>query len=337
MRQEVYMSKYIVRLSGVLVVTALLLTGCFEAHGSFDLEERSGNAGERVAVRGKPVVVPEGRIHYGDVVVVDGKADIQGEVLGNVVVIAGDLRVGPKATIAEDLVSLGNRTSEVAPEAQVQGERVFVHWSGVQWFVDTTLFAATHPMLVVVTGGVALLVVCLLGWLLVIRRYDPERFHYTVDEHPVRAGLLGLLTVVALHVLIVLAFFSRWGVGLVPVLGLLILALTVLGWVVVGGHVGRWLAQRYQWQIGPFLYGLIGVGIIMVAFSLPVVGQLATLLASWIGIGALLSPSKLPKGGLPQSPSTPTPAPSRSAPTEAESLAPLKPGSNAPAHSLSAG
>lgn len=309
------------RFVAILSVSAMMLAGCFEMHSSFDLEEQSGHEGARVAVRGKPVVIPAGKIHYGDVVVVDGKADIQGEVRGSVVVIAGDLRVGPKANISGDLVGVGNQKSEVATEARVQGERVFVHWSGVQWFVDTTLFAMEHPLLVTVTACVAFLVLCLLAWLLVIRPYDPERFHYTVAAHPVRAGLLGLLTVTALHVLIVLAFFSRWGVGLIPVLGLLLVVLTVLGWVVIGGHVGRWLARKYNWKISPFLYGLIGVCIVMVTFSLPVVGQLATLLASWIGIGALLAPKQIPSAYPPPEPprTNPEPVPHSEAKTGAKS------------------
>ncbi len=291
----------------LLGMAALLLAGCVEVDSSFDLEEQSAHEGARVAVRGKPVVVPEGKIHYGDVVVVDGKADIQGEVRGSVVVIAGDLKVGPKANISEDLVGVGNEKSTVASSARVQGERVNVHWAGVQYLVDTSLFAMEHPVLVASTACVAFLLVCLLGWLLVIRPYDTERFHYSVSEHPIRAGLLGMLAVTILHVLIVLAFFSRWGVGLVPVLGLLLLVLTVLGWVVIGGHVGRLLARKYNWKISPFLYGLIGFCIVMVTFSLPIVGQLATLFASWIGIGALLSPSKLPAGGLPPEPTAPAP------------------------------
>jgi len=299
------------KLAAVLGLSAMMVTGCFEMHGSLDLEEQSGHEGARVAIRGKPVVIPAGKIHYGDVVVVDGKAHVEGEVRGSVVVIAGDLHVGPKANIAEDLVSVGNRRSEVADQARVQGERVFVNWSGVQWFVDTTLFAMEHPLLVTVTASVAFGVVCLVAWLLVIRQYDSERFHYSVADHPLRAGLAGLLIMVALHVLIVLAFVSRWGVGLVPVLGLVLVALTVLGWVVVGGHIGRWLARKYKWKVSPFLYGLIGFCIVMVTFSLPIVGQLATLFASWIGIGALLAPSNLPEGGLPQSTATEEPEPKR--------------------------
>lgn len=261
--------------------------------------------------------------------VVDGKADVQGEVRGSVVVIAGELRVGPKAHIAEDLVGIGNRKSDVATESRVQGERVFVHWAGVQWFVDTTLFAMEHPVLVTVTAGVAFLVLCLLGWLLVIRPYEAERFHYTVAAHPVRAGLLGMMIIAAVHVLIVLAFFSRWGVGLVPVLGLLLVVLTVLGWVVVGGHVGRWLARKYNWNVSPFLYGLIGFSIVMVSFSLTVVGQLATLFASWVGIGALLAPKKLPEGGLP--PDLAAPAPTRKNP---EPTAAPEPTPDTPAQAL---
>lgn len=317
----------------VVGMAAMMMAGCFEKHGSFDLEEQSAHDGARVAVRGKPVVVPAGKIHYGDVVVVDGKADVQGEVRGSVVVIAGDLRVGPKAHISEDLVGVGNHKSEVAAESRVQGERVFVHWSGVQWFVDTTLFAMEHPLLVTMTACISFLVLCLLAWLLVIRPYDPERFHYTVAAHPVRAGLLGMLAAIAVHVLIVIAFFSRWGVGLVPVLGLLLVVMTVLGWVVIGGHVGRWLARKYNWKVSPFLYGLIGVCVVMVSFSLPVVGQLATLFASWIGMGALLAPKEIPEGTPPPEPprTEPEPAPMRKEKLETEST-PVN--SSAPAEAL---
>jgi hypothetical protein len=110
------MSRRASTFAAILGVSVALAAGCVEMHGAFDAEGYSGGEGARVAVRGKPVVIPEGRIHYGDVVVVEGAADVQGEVQGSVVVIAGDLKVGPKAHITEDLVGVGNRTSAVASE-----------------------------------------------------------------------------------------------------------------------------------------------------------------------------------------------------------------------------
>jgi hypothetical protein len=125
-----------------------------------------------------------------------------------------------------------------------------------------------------------------------VRRYDGERFHATVDHRPVRAGLVGLLFFILLHVVAMAAFLTRWGLGLVAALACCGTLLGFLGWLLVAVHVGRFLARSRGWKVGPFWYGLVGLAIACVAFLIPVVGQIAAVLAALVGVGALLAPAK---------------------------------------------
>ena len=309
-----------------LISLFVLSAGCMEVHGDVDIQDPSEPA--RVAIRSKPVVVPEGQKLKGDLVVIGGRAQVDGEVDGSLVVVAGHLQVGPKAKITRELVSVGNETSSVAPGAQIKGARVNVNQVGVRYLVGNVLWGFDNIPAVAITGGVGLLLLMVLAWLLIVRRYDGARFHATVDAHPVRAGIAGFFVLAGLHVLIVLAFLSRYGIGLVPVFALTEVVLGFLGWVTVAGHVGRLVARKAGWDIGPLLYGLLGVGIGLLVVFVPVAGQLAWILAAWIGVGALIAPvaisdSPSHSGPVPEpfapEPS-PSPAPSPSQPTATSSL-----------------
>ena len=278
-------------LSFSLVALLSLMAACVEVHGEVDIDDPNESA--RVAIRGKPVVVKEGDKLAGNLVVIGGEARVDGEVEGDLVVVAGKLHVGPKARIRGELVSVGNEQSRVSKSAQVEGARVNVDYAGVRYLVGNFLWAFDNAAIVGMTAGVGVLLLMLLAWLFIVRRYDGQRFHGTVEQHPVRAGVVGFFVLAGLHVLIGLAFLSRYGIGLMPVFGLAYAVLAFIGWLTVAGHIGRLIARRAGWDIGPFLYGLLGVGVALVAFLVPVIGQLAWVLAAWVGVGALIAPATI--------------------------------------------
>jgi hypothetical protein len=246
-----------------------------------------------VSIRGEPVVVPAGKTLMGDVVVVGGTMRLDGTVDGNLVVIAGELHVGPKARVMGDLISVGNEPAKVDGAARVDGARVTVNHTGIRYLLGNILWALDHPGAVATTAALGVVGLMVLVWLLLIRRYESRRFHATVERHPVRSGVAGFFILVGLHVLVVLSFLSRYGIGLAPVFGLAYVLLAVLGWLTVASHVGRMVARKAGWNMGPFLYGLLGVGIGLAVFIVPVAGQVAWALASWIGVGALIAPATL--------------------------------------------
>lgn len=59
-----------------------------------------GSGMDQVLIQGNTVIVPEGQVIHGDLVVKGGKIQIDGEVLGNVIVIDGTLNMASTANIS---------------------------------------------------------------------------------------------------------------------------------------------------------------------------------------------------------------------------------------------
>lgn len=307
-------SKRIGSVARLLVAAAVLpATGCgFHHVRAWDDDDLHHRFPVRVEVRGAPVVVGAGEIVEGDLVVVGGDASVDGEVRGDLVVVAGRLRIGAGARIGHDLVAVGNEATEIAPGIEVGGSRVSVNFAGVRWMVDTMLFAWDNPVVVGLVSAIGLLLGVFLAWRFLLGRYDAARFHDTVDRTPVRAGLAGFLVQVALSAVTIAAFLTPWTVGLTPALCLAGLVLLFLGWLLVAGHVGWAIAKWRGWNGSPFWYGLAGFGVVFAASCIPIAGQIAALVGSCVGLGALLVPAP--------------PAASRTAPpAEAPSPDPARP------------
>jgi hypothetical protein len=279
-------------LGGVALV--VVVGSCFDwgQDGYGTIENRSGSV-VRLAIRSDPVSVAVGETLTGDLVVIGGEARVEGEIRGSLVVIAGRLHVGPTAAVYRDLVAVGNEVTDIASGVHVGGAYVAVNFPGVRWMVENALFIWDNPLLFMLVGLVGIAIALYLAYRVLIRAYDPLRFHGTVEHQPVRAGLIGLILLVAIHALTLGAFLSRWASGLVVPLVLASIVLGFLGWLMVAVHVGRVLAERRGWKLGPFMYGLIGFAIVSVGSLVPIVGQLAAFIISLVGVGALVSPSKL--------------------------------------------
>ncbi len=293
-------------LAGVALVA--VAGSCFDwsEEGYGTIESRSGSV-VRLAIRSDPVTIAAGETLSGDLVVIGGEARVDGEVRGNLVVIAGRLHMGPTAAVYRDLVAVGNEVTDIAPGVHVGGAHVAVNFPGIRWMVENALFIWDNPLLFMLVGLLGIAVALYLAYRVLIRAYDPLRFHGTVEHQPVRAGLIGLIVLVALHALTLGAFLSRWASGLVVPLVLVSLVLGFLGWLMVAVHVGRVLAERRNWKLGPFMYGLVGFAIVSVGSLVPVVGQLAAFIISLVGVGALVSPAKLSE--LPRPPRAPVAPP----------------------------
>jgi hypothetical protein len=104
-------------------------------------------------------------------VVVGGDATIDGKVEDDVVVLAGSLRVGPRAEIDGDVVAFGGET-RIDPQAKVHGEvkETVVHWPDGNWrpigpeWVSGFALVATILRLLLVFVVASLLTLVAPGW-----------------------------------------------------------------------------------------------------------------------------------------------------------------------------
>ena len=95
-------------------------------------KRRYREKGADIARFGEDVTVDTNELVRGDLVVFGGDASIAGKVIGNVVVIVGDVRVRSGAEINGDVVVLGGDLDE-EPEVIIHGERVVLKSLGVSF------------------------------------------------------------------------------------------------------------------------------------------------------------------------------------------------------------
>lgn len=283
---------------------------------------RDRRGGDRVRFGGS-VTVAEGETVSGDVVVIGGSADVDGEVDGDIVVVGGSLRLGPHANVTQDAVVVGGSLNR-DPGARVGGEVQEVgigamnldrlrfprgpagNWRWQGMFGSTFSLIAT-----LVRFGV----LCLLAALVVLfARGYVDRVGSQAAAEPVKAGAVGLLAQVLfvplLVVTIVLFVVTIVGIPLLILIPFGILALMVLalaGFTAVSAHVGRWFGERFGLPAyGPIATAVLGVALIvspivlarlvglaggplwLMSMGLSILGFLAEYAAWTVGLGAVV-------------------------------------------------
>jgi hypothetical protein len=263
---------------------------------------------------GGSVVVESDELVRGDVVVIGGSADIDGEVAGDAVVVGGSMRLGPNAFVRGDSVLVGGSLDR-DPAARVLGERV-----GVGDFAQLGRLRPGRGMTVWRAGGLVgtlLRVVLLaLGALLVVtlggRHVDAIAGQ--VAREPLRAGFVGflgeVLFVPLLLTTVVVLTVSIIGIPLLvlmPFAVVLLLVVLLVGFTGVAAQVGRVTGDRFGLSVGPHASVALGVATIVVVtlvarvaglaggffggvfgVTLSVVGGLIEYAAWTVGAGAII-------------------------------------------------
>lgn len=160
--------------------------------------ERRYRRGNGVHIRiGRNYVLPADQVATRPVIVIGGSATIDGRVEDDLVVIGGQVRLGPTAQVRGDLVSMGGQL--IVPDtAQVSGEihDVSVSWPDLQfalgewwWGIDQAWWALFSLIGTLFRLGLVMLAACFLaliapGWI--------RRIERTAEDTPVASGLIGV-------------------------------------------------------------------------------------------------------------------------------------------------
>ena len=229
----------------------------------------------------------------GPVVVIGGNATIDGRVDEDVVVVGGEVRVGPTASVAGDVVAVGGRTI-IDPKASVSGEVTdlaialppiqwpWVAWSDRWWQVLAISFTVFR---LVLTTLLAVLLALMF----------PHSIGRVSDRIAARSGKAFLVGLGA-QVLFVPALM---GIGIalavsvvgIPMIAVLPVAVILTGGVAITGFTG--VAAR----VGASFRGVsltgeptvsdVFIGVVAL-LALSTVGQLLTLGPSWMAPFAFL-------------------------------------------------
>jgi hypothetical protein len=253
------------------------------------------NSGDVVRVGGNARVAP-GEVIFGDVVVIGGRSDIEGEVRGNVVTIGGAMTLGPQADVRGDAVAIWSHL-ERAPGARVGGEFVDVGagaWTGPWNFAFPGRFPTFPNFMGLMATLLRLGLLVMLGWLFVaLGRAPVQRIADRAAAEPVKAGLVGLLVeVLFLPILVVVTVLLAISIIGIPLIALIPLALLFLVLVLLAGftamamRVGQWIGGLGSNQ--PEAYTAVAIGTI-VLLSFAVMAKLAFLAGGFVaGFGIVL-------------------------------------------------
>jgi hypothetical protein len=264
--------------------------------GNFVLEE-GATLDSNLIVLGGNATLETGTFVGCSVIVIGGNLDIAGQVDQDVVLFGGTTDLRSTAVIGGELVSLGGAVSR-EPGAQVLGGESqgfqfdrgrWLPWRAnipffepVVWWYENVFRAFLTALAV---GLLALVVVSL--W--------PEptsRVSAAITTAPVSAGGLGLLTLVAVPVLLGLLTLT---LCLIPVafLGAVVFAAALLfGFIALGQMVGARLATALRmYHLSPAVSAALGTGLLWLVTSavgaVDCIGWVAWVVLASVGLGAV--------------------------------------------------
>lgn len=207
--------------------------------------------GEEEVTFGRDVTIHEDEIIHNPLVILFGDLDVHGEIVGDVVVVMGDVYVYEDAVITGDLLVVGGEVereegSLIVGEVTRSSGKIgdFMHW-GDEWRFDDFEVHAGRPASAADAFFMLLefLAVALAGAILLGARLP--RFTSGLRLRPGRSFLVGLLTfvlaillVVPVALLLIVLMLTLVGI---PVAVLAIIALVGLGFI-------AWLIPLYTFS-----------------------------------------------------------------------------------------
>jgi uncharacterized RDD family membrane protein YckC len=252
-----------------------------------------------LTVIGNDVVVKEDETAH-DVVVMGGTASIDGTVTGDLVVLMGNVRLGPKATVKRDLVVVCGAL-EADPAAVIGHDRVVIGAGSftkalglghvpLQWLNQGVLLARPLPHQYLWSWLAAALALLLYLIIAVLFPRQVQAAVTMLEEKPGNALFAGMLAFLVAGPLLLLLAITVVGLVVVPFVAAGLVAAFLFGKVAVYRYAGQQLGAQLGW--GPLqrpLFALfVGTLIFCLLYTVPVVGLLVWCAVAPLGIGAVL-------------------------------------------------
>jgi hypothetical protein len=231
----------------------------------------------RVAI-GRSITVALDEEVTDSVVVVGGSARVDGRIRNNLVVIGGNVSLGPQSLVRGDVVVVGGRLTREAG-AQLRGsvsDITFGEWAPWQfgsWYIPAFDFGDFGRWVALFTAvfRIALLAI-VVAVLLLIARAPVARIGAAAAAHPARSFVAGFAAEILFIPVLIIAVLGLVvtiiGIPLVFVLvpiaifvGVLAMA---LGFTALATRLGEWLEDRFGWRgHNAFLAAALGLTVIL--------------------------------------------------------------------------
>jgi hypothetical protein len=284
--------------AGLLVAAAPASAG---APGEDDRVVLSGAVDVPRGTTSEDVVAFQGPVSVagtvdGDVVAFGGPVAVTGRVTGDVVTLGDQATLQPGAEVGGDLV-WGAEPPLVAADARVLGDVERAHWGDVPGSWDWIGFVGGW-----LSVSLAALAVGLLFLWLSPRGADAAL--QAALRRPGASAGFGAVLALGLPVAAVLSMVTIVGIPLGVALLLALVPLYALGYATSAWVLGRIVLKDRRPRWVAFLAGL---GILRLVALVPVLGGVAGLAATLVGLGALLIALGRSRGGRPAA-AAPSPA-----------------------------
>lgn len=228
-------------------------------------------------------------------VVLDGSMTLNGDVDGDVIVLAGDARLTGRAEVGGDVYVLGG-VIDAAPGASIHGRSVAYPDASALWIALMEGPAMGLPAFSPVVIGAKLALLAFWAFLLTlvfaVGGRELLQTSESVREEPFRNFFVGLVGVSALTLTTLFASAlagAFLGVPLLALVAVVALLLRFWGMVAVfhalGETIFRGLERRPPLPVAAATYGLLVLGVLK---FIPWLGVWTWSLATFIGVGATL-------------------------------------------------
>jgi hypothetical protein len=221
--------------------------------------------------------------HNGNIVIIKGKAKIEGEIKGNIYIYGADVYISKKAVITGAIKTISSKIAKHR-EATIKGnleplistlyifkkqwtERIFSHYTDIIPPIIIQMARVSTRMIV------GLLLLSLSGDFIqkqcvLLYQQTKEVLYSGVMLYLMNIALILVFVVSVIGFPIaLLIIFTLWGI-------------TVIGETVLAVMIGRWLEKTIgiQWHI--YLYFLVGSSVLQMIYSVPLLGELFTFIVS---------------------------------------------------------
>ncbi len=267
---------------------------------SYTLE--SGETIDNLLVLGGNATLESASLVEGNVFVLGGNVDIGGIVEGDVGVLGGNVNLMGTAVVEGDVAAVGgniNRRSGAVIEGDFSPNFGLDIDSPV-WGFPRGIDLPNFTRIVTVSPWISIFwflfrVLVMAGLAALVVMFWPEATGRTGEAaigHPLPAGGLGLLTIIAGPIMLVILLITIL-LSPVSLVGFVILAAAaVFGWIAIGYEAGKRLSASMKSELpapavaalGTFLISLVAGGIDFI----PCVGWLAPFAVISLGLGAVI-------------------------------------------------
>ncbi len=249
-----------------------------------------------VVAFGANVVVEEGAKITGDVVIFGGNLELGGQVGHRVTVFGGNVDLQPGSVVDDDVQAVGGNVRQ-QPGSTVRGRVLSGGSSTVRvspfFFVPSIRNGLDFGfgMIASIVRGlfVALAIAALGALVLVFLPTHTAQVSQTAQQAALPSVGVGCLTLLVVPLLAVLFVVTCLGIPVGVVLLVLFVAAILFGWIAVGMTLGeRLLAALNAKNVVPLLAMLVGVLVLWLITSLPILGWLISIFVASLALGAVV-------------------------------------------------